>query len=92
MSELNQPQRAILMLKMRRHENEFMLRGRTAIAMKIVKKSLSGAEIPSRRWFLGTGVAEQEHHNVLPEEDTAATSQAINEQRQLWEVHSLGIS
>lgn len=26
-SELNQPQRAILMLKMRRHENEFMLSG-----------------------------------------------------------------
>lgn len=41
-SELNQPQRAILMLKMRRHENEFMLRGRTAIAMKIVKKPLRG--------------------------------------------------
>lgn len=27
MSELNQPQRAILMLKMRRHQNKFMLRG-----------------------------------------------------------------
>lgn len=26
-SERNQPQRPILMLKMRRHENDFMLRG-----------------------------------------------------------------
>lgn len=31
--------------------------------MKIVKKSLSGAEFHHGRWFLGTGAAEQEHHN-----------------------------
>lgn len=43
-SELNQPQRPILMLKMRCHDNELMLRGEDkAIAMKIVKKSASGA-------------------------------------------------
>lgn len=65
-SELNQPQRAILMLKMPAMRMSSCCAVRTAIAMKIVKKSLSGAEIPSRRWFLGTGVAEQEHHNCPP--------------------------
>lgn len=44
-SELNQPQRPILMLKMRCHDNELMLRGEgKAIAMKIVKRAPPGLD------------------------------------------------
>lgn len=91
-SELDQPQRPILMLKMRCHDNELTLRGEDkAIAMKIVKRAPPGL-IPSRRWFLGTSVAEREHHNYCCEEDTAATSRASKNNGNCGEVHSLGIS
>lgn len=45
MSELNQPQRPILMLKMRCHDHELMLRGEDKpIAMKIVKRAPPGLD------------------------------------------------
>lgn len=52
--------------------------------MKIVKKSLSGAEFHHGGGSSALAWRSKSITTTLREEDTAATSQAINEQPQLW--------